>query len=548
MNSHDIAMIESDAIEQARLKYLPADGIKVLFIAEAPPADATRFFYFEHVRAHDWLYLAMVRTLYPETRELTVSTLRYRKSRYLQRFQLDGFFLIDACSNPMPHGASASAKRRLIERSLPNLIGKARGLVSADTAVVLVSSTVHAVCYEPLTIGGINVVNASMIPFPSSGRQRDFQKKLIWTLRSANLESKPPFWSKTPDGSFLDEKGRFVYISCKRFVDSICTGNSCFICGAMSDGRKFNDEHIFPKWLLREFKLFDRYVTLPNGSRFKYGRYKIPCCANCNSIMGQQIEQPVRRLLRQGHHAVSEHFKTEGGLTFFTWMAVIFLKTHLRDRHFNRTLDRRMTREPISSLYAWESLHHIHTVARCFITGATIEREVYGTCVVLAAKVERGVEAFDVADLYDAQVALVRCHDVALITVFNDSAAVTGHLLHILEKVTGPLSNLQLREVMVEAACCNLHLKERPQYASLVDVRARTNKIVAMLPESPEFHPIDLKLRGRLMEYALRPVLSGSSIVGYPNIEDFWVKVKDGLQTFLYDDDGNFIAEQPVPM
>jgi hypothetical protein len=130
---------------------------------------------------------------------------------------------------------------------------------------------------------------------------------------------------------------------------------------------------------------------------------------------------------------------------------------------------------------------------------------------------------------------------VAIVTVFNDSTAVTGHLLRLLEKVGGPLSPLQLREIMVEAACCNLHLKERPQYASLVDLRAQTNKVVAALPEKPEWHPVDLKLRGKLMEQSLR-THPGSSFVGYASTEDFLVKVREGLQTFLYDDDGNFIA------
>ncbi len=538
----------SEAIAQARLKYLPADGIKVLFIAEAPPADPKRFFYFEHVRTHDWLYLGIMRAIYPDARELAVSELRRRKGLNLQRFQADRCYLIDACDDTMPQGAKPAAKRRLIEKSLESLVGRVRAFVEVDTEIVLISSTVHAVCYEPLRKAGFKVINSSMIDFPSSGRQREFQKKLVKTLRSTGSKSAATAWSKTADGSFLDENGGVVYFSCKRFVESICLGNRCFVCGASPNKKRFNNEHIFPEWLLREFALFDRYVTLPNGARFKYGRYKIPCCVECNSQMARRIEEPVRSLLHQGHSAVSDYFTREGGLTFFVWMALIFLKTHLRDRHFNMTLDRRLSQQAISSRYEWGSLHHIHTVARCFVTRATIQREVFGTCFVLPAKVESGLEPFDVADLYDAQVALVRCHDVAILTAFNDSTAVTGHLLRILEKVTGPLSNLQLREVMVEAACCNLHLKERPRYASLVDLRARTNKIIAMLPPSPEFRPVDLKLRGRLMEYSLRPALSRSAVVGYQNVEDFWAKVREGLQTFLYDNNGKFIADQHVPL
>jgi hypothetical protein len=537
-----------DNVERARTKYLPADGIKILFIAEAPPADPTRFFYFEHVRSHDWLYLGIMRAVYRDARELAASDLRHRKGLFLQRFQADGCYLIDACIDPMPVGVTPVTKRRLIEASLSRLVDRVRSLVRDGTPVVLISSSVHGVCYEPLCSAGIKVINSTMIDFPSSGRQTAFQQKIDKTLEAFRPASENTPWSKTEDGSILNEKGNVVYFSCRRFVESICLGNHCFICGASPNDKSFNDEHIFPEWLLRAFSLFDRYVTLPNGSRFKYAQYKIPCCADCNSDMGRRIEEPVRDLFHRGHDAVADHFTKEGCLILIVWMALIFLKTHLRDRHFNMTLDRRITQEPISSLYKWESLHHIHTLARCFVTGAEIQHGVLGTCFVLPAKVESGPEAFDVGDLYEAQVALVRCHNVAILTVFNDSTAVTGHLLRRLKKVTGPLSTLQLREIMVEAACCNLHLKERPQYASLIDLQARTSKLIATLPQSPGFRPIDLIVRGKLMERALRPTLSPSSIVGYQNVEDFWAQVREGRYTFLYDDDGNFVSEQYVPL
>lgn len=351
----------------------------------------------------------------------------------------------------------------------------------------------------------------------------------------------PAQWSKTTDGSFLNEKGGVVYFSRERFVESICIGGSCFICGAKPGSKLFNDEHILPEWILREFSLFDREITLPNGRSFRYARYKIPCCWDCNTHMGRHIEEAVSEVLHGGHAAVADHFrKNNGGLMFFVWMALIFLKTHLRDRNFNMTLDRRVSQEPISSLYEWESLHHIHTIARCFVTGAEIAKEVPGTCFVLPAKVEH--EQFDYADLYEAKVALVRFRDVAVLTVFNDSTAVTPHLLRYTEGVAGPLSSPQLREIMVEAACCNLHLKNRPQYASLVDLRKRAYRITAKLPPSPEFHPVDLALRGRLMETALRPLLKGATINGYPNVDDFWDKVRQGKQTVLYDDEGKFIS------
>jgi hypothetical protein len=137
-------------------------------------------------------------------------------------------------------------------------------------------------------------------------------------------------------------------------------------------------------------------------------------------------------------------------------------------------------------------------------------------------------------------VALIRCNDVALLAVFNDSTAVTPHLLRILKNVTGPLSEVQLREVMVEAASCNLHLKNRPEYASLTDLRDRRIKIVANLPERPEFWPVDFRIRGKLMNAALRSLFRMPSVQDRPMID--WKSVRAGRHTFLFDANGEFIA------
>ena len=62
--------------------------------------------------------------------------------------------------------------------SLATLVEKLRGLVGGETRIVLISSTVHAVCFTPLTAAGFNVINTEMIDFPCSGRQSHFKRKL----------------------------------------------------------------------------------------------------------------------------------------------------------------------------------------------------------------------------------------------------------------------------------------------------------------------------------------------------------------------------------
>src|SRR6185503_14209856 len=100
-------------------------------------------------------------------------------------------------------------------------------------------------------------------------------------------------WRRESDGSVVDEHGRIVYFSRQRFVNWICEGGHCFICGANRANTAFNDEHIIPAWLLRRFSLFDRSIRLPNGTDIRYDRYKVACCADCNSQMGREIEARV---------------------------------------------------------------------------------------------------------------------------------------------------------------------------------------------------------------------------------------------------------------
>lgn len=48
-------------INNAREKYKPTN-IKLLFIAEAPPEQTERFFYYEKVKDNDWLFLGFAAT------------------------------------------------------------------------------------------------------------------------------------------------------------------------------------------------------------------------------------------------------------------------------------------------------------------------------------------------------------------------------------------------------------------------------------------------------------------------------------------------------
>lgn len=72
--------------------------------------------------------------------------------------------------------------------------------------------------------------------------------------------------------------------------------DSCLVCGQDLSIRSelYSQEHIFPKWFLRRYGLWDDQLTLLNSSKIKYKDLKVPCCRECNNRHLSAIESIVR--------------------------------------------------------------------------------------------------------------------------------------------------------------------------------------------------------------------------------------------------------------
>ncbi len=172
--------------EDARRKYRPL-RIKYLLVAESPPADPNRFFYFEDVRTRDSLFLETMKVLYPMDFKTAAET-RRRKHEFLRRFMEDGFYLIDAVDRPLGR-ASRSERMRSIRQAVPALLEKVRNSDGRGVRVILISSLVYGICDRPLRDSGFEVANDRAIDFPSSGRQLEFRRKFQGVLKVAGWSS-----------------------------------------------------------------------------------------------------------------------------------------------------------------------------------------------------------------------------------------------------------------------------------------------------------------------------------------------------------------------
>jgi hypothetical protein len=111
------------------------------------------------------------------------------------------------------------------------------------------------------------------------------------------------------------------------------------------------------------------------------------------------------------------------------------------------------------------------------------------------------------------------------------------YFMQKLRKVTGPLSSLQLREVMVELAYLNIHLKNRPTFRSDIDPITHTYRIMATRPELDLFEQ-RREVRGALLYNAVQHLLPHLQFAHCSRDE----AEEAGNFSFLFDDRGEFIA------
>jgi len=65
---------------------------------------------------------------------------------------------------------------------------------------------------------------------------------------------------------------------------------TCIFCDNISNSR----EHLFPKWLLEYYKLYDQKLSLLDGSLISYRYLVIPLCNKCNNETLSKIENSIR--------------------------------------------------------------------------------------------------------------------------------------------------------------------------------------------------------------------------------------------------------------
>jgi len=337
--------------------------------------------------------------------------------------------------------------------------------------------------------------------------------------RSRTVPAK--MWIKTQDGSVAEQDGSIVCFSRQGFISQIAQGDGCFLCGVRRDAATLAEEQVLPRWLLSRYSLVERTVNLPGGLQVPYEAYTVPCCERCQTLLAERIETPMSELVLAAAPAV--------GPLMFSWLTLLYLKIHLRERRFRADA-------PVPDTRGYETLHHAHSVVRAMCTGIAIEPEALGSLIALPVRPQQTAGGFDYFDVTLAHTVLVRFDNTAMLAVLDDSGAAAGLFWSQLEKIAGPVSELQLREVTVEFAYLNAHLKTRPTFFTSYDLANESAQLTARRPPL-ELVPLDRKMRGELLLHAARRLLPPGAAGA-----DLAAAIRSGDYTFLFDSTGAFIA------
>lgn len=302
--------------------------------------------------------------------------------------------------------------------------------------------------------------------------------------------------------NYLSKDGRNLYCDAETFIDKVVSGECCAICIRPITPENRSKEHVLPNWVLRKYELHDGEANLPLGGVRRYGRSKLICCAECNALMGRVVEQPVRMAARTQE---GERADPSSQLPLIVWLNWFFLKLMLTDRD---TVDRS---DPASGrrfgdTVEWETLHHLHCMARIPYTGATLGPGVVGSMAFVFPVNDK--DRFHFFTIHQTNTIFIKFGHFAIIANLDDGGlAYPIFTESIVRHLRGPVSFMQAIELGAEMAVCRTLLPAIPDFYTAYDRKTDSIQIMAQHPEPAPLQKVDRKQRAEILELAFRDFL-----------------------------------------
>lgn len=338
--------------------------------------------------------------------------------------------------------------------------------------------------------------------------------------------------------TIIHSNGTILFYKSEHFIKDIIQDGCCFICGAQPDSKNFNDEHIIPDWILKKHNLYQREITLPNGVKTSYSKYKVPCCAECNTELGNCYENPIRELLSKPYEEIAKELNSSQVKRelLFKWLSLIYFKTHLKDLSLRENLDFRKENKKIGDRYIWEDFHHIHCIVRSHHTNAVIEPEVYGSVYINEIILENGNTPFDYIDNPWTKGVFLQLGNIGISTILDDSTAAISMYNEQISIINQGISIFQFYEIFAHFNYIRLHLDERPVFYSRIN-RNFQYEIICKRPENLTLVEESERIG---THYDFLKIYCERSLNLIPEGQNILDKIDNLKWTFLWNEDGKF--------
>ena len=236
--------------------------------------------------------------------------------------------------------------------------------------------------------------------------------------------------------------------------------NRCFLCGKRLCDSNRSDEHVFPKWVLKKFDLWDEKLILLNGSTIPYRKLTIPCCTKCNTHFLKNLESKVCKAVSQGFSAV----RRLDDWTLFAWTGKI-LYGLLYKELFLKADQRQSGKSPIINRQFLEQfrMHHL------FLQGIRIPIQFSGffPATILVFRTQSPSNPTLQWDFRDSPISLfvsIRMGKVGIISVLQDGGTTSGSRDSILSLKSMSLHPIQFRELSAVMHYRSLLLNRVPKF------------------------------------------------------------------------------------
>jgi hypothetical protein len=284
----------------------------------------------------------------------------------------------------------------------------------------------------------------------------------------------------------------FRAVECQSFGKA-----TCFLCGRRLGSRNRTDEHVFPKWLLHRFNLWNAQLGLLNGTDIPYRMLTIPCCNTCNNDHLGALEARIEQAVAEGPDAVRALPTPDVLVWLGKIMYGMLYKEGFLKRHRSRSRSGRIVpRADLESL----SMHHY------FLQSVRVPMEFQpkfpGSIQVFRVQSPEPAEfQFDYRDDTTALAVSIRLGEVGILAALQDGGAQDGFSEHFDRYRALPLHPLQFLELTAQFLYKS-RLQTRVPKFILHDARDRI--VVHQMPLgglslAPIFQPWDHEVYARIL-------------------------------------------------